>query len=92
VDLINYGSISRDSFRIYIEANSIEEMKEIFETAIHVFSEDITDEQLQETYSKVENRNGVSFLMEWGISGYYEKHDSLYKMMVDFEKMEVYKK
>lgn len=65
--LINYGSLNRDGFRIYVFADSEEELKNIFVTASILFDNSISMDEIENAFSKFETAG--SFLLGDNVSG-----------------------
>lgn len=68
-DLVQYS----DGFRIYVLADSFEELQKILETTINIYDSSVTHDIIQsEIYDKIDSiGSGVSFYVN-DISGYYE--------------------
>ena len=62
IDIINYGSLSPDGLRVYVAPTSFEEMQQIFAPMAMALDPGITEEDIQQIYSKIES-GGSSFVV-----------------------------
>ena len=81
IDIINYGSLSPDGLRVYVAPTSYEEMQQIFAPMAMALDPDITEEDIQQIYSKIES-GGSSFVIG-NLTGTYGPPDSTYSFMLD---------
>ena len=74
IAMVNYGSYGgyyeNNSFRIYVTADSVEEILDIFSAAAKVMDPEITDAEIQETIADVKEYGSKNGLTIGDLSGY----------------------
>ena len=74
IEMVNYGSYGgyyeNNSFRIYVTADSVEEILGIFSAAAKVMDPEITDAEIQETIADVKEYGSKNGLTIGDLSGY----------------------
>ena len=74
IEMVNYGSYGgyyeNNSFRIYVTADSVEEILDIFSVAAKVMDPEITDAEIQETIADVKEYGSKNGLTIGDLSGY----------------------
>lgn len=68
VEIVNYGSWSNDSIRIYIYATSLDSAIDIYTSTVHIFDNSITNEEIVESYSSLNTTGTTNIYL--GSSGY----------------------
>lgn len=96
INIVNYGTRKNDCLRVYFHARSYDTATEVCTTLIHIFSNAITDEEINEKYNVLVSMNtdiNLYFDTDNSISGYINRtHEdgevNGYDLMLDCSKLD----
>ncbi len=84
IEVINYGTMSKDGLRIYVSSDTYDAMKEILENSMKIFDPSVSVSDIETSvYNLIDSNNpGFSFLLG-ETSGVFEKQEDSFDFMLD---------
>ena len=73
--------MGRDEFRVYVLADSVDSLQNIFKITIQIFDPSISEEQIQEVIE--DSATGTSFYLGSDVSGTCDTFNGRCEFMVD---------
>lgn len=94
INIVNYGTWSNDTIRIYATTDTLDNAIDIYTTIIHILDNSITDEEIADSYSSLDSVSSTNIYLGSAsyISGYINcKYAnggiSGYEIMIDCSKL-----
>lgn len=94
IHIVNYGNFSNDSIRIYMIADSIDKVIDVYEKSICVLDDTISDIEIKDGYSSLDTTGSANFYLGKSnyISGYInciyaDGGINGYELMIDCSKL-----
>ncbi len=94
IDIVNYGTWSNDTIRVYVTTDTLDNAIDIYTTLIHILDGSITDEDIADSYSSLDSVSSANIYL--GSSGYISGYINTnyanggvsgYEIMIDCDKL-----